>query len=197
MFGAPRQKPSVSPPFFAPTPGVVDPSMRALDPLFGAATPPPSSFNSWRFPPPVPAAALCPLVPLKFAAGSVAANGADLRFSPMFADVVRKAADTLNKQGLRLNVSEGFRTAADQWRMRHGGSGTNPAAEYSDHQLGNGIDINGTKLSSFPLVVQAFKQAGAKWGDDYRGKKDHPHFYIRPVRANALNTAECERGNPR
>jgi hypothetical protein len=81
--------------------------------------------------------------------------------------------------------------------MAHGASGRNPAATYSDHQLGNAVDINGTRTTKFPAIVQAFRQAGAAWGGDYRGKKDPPHFYIRPVRANPRNTAECERENPR
>ena len=80
--------------------------------------------------------------------------------------------------------------------MRHGGSGKNPAALYSDHQLGNAVDIDGTKSPSFSYVKQAFLDAGAKWGGDYRRRKDPPHFYIRPVRANAANTATCEWENP-
>jgi len=197
MFAAPRKKPDFAVPTSTLNSNPAGPFGRVLYPQLGPGAPPPPMVGYSPFPPPAAAAARCPLVPLNLKPGSVAGNGADLRFSPAFADVVSRAADTLNQQGIRLEVNEGFRTAADQWRMRHGGSGKNPAAEYSDHQLGNAVDINGTKLSSFPLVIRAFEQAGARWGGDYRGQKDRPHFYIRPVRANAINTAECERENPR
>lgn len=79
--------------------------------------------------------------------------------------------------------------------MRHGKSRNNPAARYSDHQLGNAVDINGTKTAQFPAIISAFKQAGG--GGDYRRDKDPPHFYIRPTWADATNTAICERENPR
>jgi hypothetical protein len=125
------------------------------------------------------------------------AKGTDLRFSPTFAAIIRTAAAKLAGQGIVPHVNEGFRTAADQERMRKGGSGNNPAARYSDHQLGNALDLDGTRLTSFPKVIQAFQQAGALWGGNYRGKKDRPHFYVRPVRANPNNTAACERENPR
>jgi len=197
MFGAARQPAGVRRPFAALASAPADPFVQALDRLIGSAGRGPSIFSGSPFLPAVSAAARCPLLPLAPAKGTVVANGADLRFSPAFAHIVHSAIDMLNRQGIRLNVSSGFRTAADQSRMRRGASGKNPAAQYSDHGLGNGIDINGTTLPSFPAVVQAFKQAGARWGGDYRGKKDRPHFYIRPVQANATNTAECERENPR
>ena len=196
MFAAARRRPGAGDPFSALTSPPTSSFVQALNPLIGSAGQGSSIFRHSPFPPAMPDAT-CPLVPLDPAPGTVAANGSDLRFSPTFVGIVRKATDTLNQQGIPLDVSSGFRTAADQLRMRQGGSGRNPAARYSDHGLGNGIDINGTALPTFPAIIQAFKQAGAQWGGDYRGKKDRPHFYIRPVRANATNTAECERENPR
>lgn len=196
MFGAARPRAETHSPFSGPMPRVGDQLTRTPALSNGTAEPGPSPF-SHAFLPPAPAAQQCRLVPLDPVPGTVAANGQDLRFSPAFAELVRKAAETLNRKGIRLDISNGFRTAADQLRMRKGGSGRNPAARYSDHQLGNAIDLNGTMLSTFPAIVQAFKKAGARWGGDYRAWKDRPHFYIRPVTANGLNTAECERENPR
>ena len=197
MFASPRRDAAGNNPLSAPVSPSSDPFARALDPLIGQAAPAPYPFTSSPFVPPAPSAGLCPLFPLDPSPGSVVKNEADLRFSPAFANIVRRAADILNRQGMHLNISNGFRTAADQLAMTQGGSGKNPAARHSDHQLGNGIDINGTGLPSFPKIVQAFMQAGAKWGGNYRGKKGPPHFYIRPVQANAVNTAECEGENPR
>ena len=154
------------------------------------------------FQPPAPTtrkdAGQCALIPLNAVPGTVVhPQHGDLRFTPTFADIVRTVANTLSQQGTTLSINDGFRTAADQAQRRDGGSGDNPAARYSDHQLGNAVDINGTKTASFHKIVQAFKAAGASWGGDYRHRKDPPHFYIRPQRANAINTAECERENPR
>lgn len=127
----------------------------------------------------------------------MARTSQDLRFSPQFAAIMTAVADRLANRGMKLSVSSGFRRAADQQAMQNGRSGKNPAARWSDHQLGNAVDINGTKTSSFPGIRKAFEQAGAKWGGDYRGRKDLPHFYIRPTLANRLNTAICEIENPR
>jgi RHS repeat-associated protein len=134
----------------------------------------------------------CPLVtvPLDSALPTV-----DPRFSPAFAKIVETAMDNLGRQGISPQVNSGYRTAQDQARMRAGASGSNPAAMFSDHELGNAIDINGTRGPTFPTIISAFKAAGASWGGDYRGRKDPPHFYIRPVKANASNTAECHKEN--
>jgi RHS repeat-associated protein len=134
----------------------------------------------------------CPLVMLSF---DNALPTVHPRFSPAFAKIVETAMDNLGRQGIFPQVNSGYRTAEEQARMRAGASGSNPAALYSDHELGNAIDINGTRGPTFPSIIVAFKAAGASWGGDYRGRKDPPHFYIRPVRANASNTAACHREN--
>jgi hypothetical protein len=200
MFGTRYPASAGGTPFPVLASNPVDPFANALAPLIGPSAPPASIFSDLAVSPPTPqpGTSVCPLVPLVPKPGAIVpSRTANLRFSPAFADVLRKAADTLNRQGIPLKINEGFRTAVEQARMRNGGSGTNPAARYSDHQLGNAVDIDGTRLSSFPQVKQAFLDAGAKWGGDYRRKKDPPHFYVRPTPANAANTAECERENPR
>lgn len=134
----------------------------------------------------------CPLVPIDHGGKN---KDTDLRFSPEFSAIVQRALGELRQQGVPVHINSAYRTAAGQEQMRNGGSGNNPAAKYSDHELGNGLDINGTLLPSFPKIVAALKKAGAQWGGDYRGKKDRPHFYIRPKVANAVNTAWCHAEN--
>lgn len=60
--------------------------------------------------------------------------------------------------------------------------------EWSNHSWAAAIDLspgsNGfnmkTTLSS--IVIDAFKRQGARWGGDYRGRKDPMHFeFVRPV----------------
>jgi hypothetical protein len=55
--------------------------------------------------------------------------------------------------------------------------------KWSNHAYGAAIDINseenglGAVRSTIPLpVIAAFKSEGAKWGGDYKGRKDNMHF---------------------
>ena len=206
MFGWPPRQPNGIVPDvgnFPMTTGGAPTQLAGMDPTTDLST------NVGASPVPAPAAFLplaqyapvagrqCPLVQLNAGVTADHAEGTDLRFSPAFAAIIQSAAAKLAAQGIVPHINEGFRTAADQKRMREGGSRKNPAALYSDHQLGNAIDLDGTKLSSFPKIVRAFQQAGALWGGNYRDWKDRPHFYVRPVRATLKNTATCERENPR
>lgn len=135
----------------------------------------------------------CPLVSVDLPDNALPT--VDPRFSPAFAKIVGTAMANLGSQGITPQVNSGYRTAADQARMQGGASGPNPAAQFSDHELGNAIDINGTRSASFPSIIGAFEAAGAKWGGNYAGRKDPPHFYIRPMKANAANTGQCHKEN--
>lgn len=56
------------------------------------------------------------------------------------------------------------------------------ATKWSNHAFGAAIDINAEEngfnaKSTIPLpVIAAFKRQGARWGGDYRGRKDPMHF---------------------
>jgi RHS repeat-associated protein len=132
---------------------------------------------------------ICPLVPLRNPPDSLPT--ADLRFSPAFAKIVQTASDNLDARNIHIFITTGYRDASEQLRMR----GINgQAATYSDHQLGNAVDVN-TRVPNFSSIVDAFKAAGASWGGNWRKPGEEMHFYIRPVKANAQNTGICEREN--
>lgn len=56
------------------------------------------------------------------------------------------------------------------------------STKWSNHAFGAAIDINAEEngfnaKSTIPLpVIAAFKRQGARWGGDYRGRKDPMHF---------------------
>lgn len=56
------------------------------------------------------------------------------------------------------------------------------ATKWSNHAFGAAIDLNAEEngfnaKSTIPLpVIAAFKKQGARWGGDYRGRKDPMHF---------------------
>lgn len=53
----------------------------------------------------------------------------------------------------------------------------------SNHAFGAALDIDpahnplgSTKAKSHPIIIAAFKNQGALWGGDYKGRKDPMHF---------------------
>jgi RHS repeat-associated protein len=120
---------------------------------------------------------------------------ADPRFASEFAAVLSDAFAQLNAKGITPYITSGFRTSADQARMRGGASGSNPAASVSNHQLGLSIDLN-TRTPDFPTIRAVLTGAGLTWGGNFR-HKDPPHFQLPPAgtRADRAQAAICEAEN--
>lgn len=98
---------------------------------------------------------------------------------------------TKDIDGWQTFVTEGFRSAARQnWlyaqgRTRPGKIVTYAKAGQSDHGSGRAVDIafkRGKQASWSPAlyakVVPIAKEIGLKWGGEFPGFKDMPHFYI-------------------
>ena len=99
-------------------------------------------------------------------------------FSPPFASRFNVALRNLNNRGITPLITSAFRTAADQERMRRGGSGRNPAARgISMHQTGNAVDISGTQTPQFATIRRVMQAQGFSWGHSYN---DNPHFDLNP-----------------
>ena len=96
-------------------------------------------------------------------------------FQPSMATQLGSAITSLNRQGIIPTITSGFRTNADQQRMRNGGSGGNPvAAGYSHHQEGLAADFN-TQDGNFDATRNALTSEGLTWGGNFR-RPDRPHF---------------------
>ena len=105
---------------------------------------------------------------------NVGSNAIDV-FQPGMANQLGNAITNLNAQGIVPTITSGFRTGADQQRMRDGGSGGNPVAQgYSHHQEGLAADFN-TKGGNFGATKNALTAQGLIWGGNFR-KPDTPHF---------------------
>jgi len=124
---------------------------------------------------PAPSNAPCQLV----APGgnyNVGANASAL-FQPPMANALTNAFNFLNSQGITPTINSGYRSPADQARMQNGGSGPNPAARVSWHQVGMAVDINGTSSSFFPTIISAMQAQGLTWGGTFT-HRDPPHFQL-------------------
>ena len=105
---------------------------------------------------------------------TVGPNAVDA-FQPGMQSQLTGAIQDLNSQGITPMITSGFRTGADQQRMRNGGSGGNPAAKgYSHHQEGTAVDVN-TKDGNFGATKNAMTAQGLTWGGNFRAP-DRPHF---------------------
>lgn len=107
---------------------------------------------------------------------NVGANASAL-FQPPMANALTKAFNFLNSQGITPTINSGYRSPADQARMQNGGSGPNPAARVSWHQVGMAVDINGTSSSFFPTIISAMQAQGLTWGGTFT-HRDPPHFQL-------------------
>lgn len=69
-------------------------------------------------------------------------------------------------------------------------------SKWSNHAFGAAIDLNAAEngfnaKSTIPLpVIAAFKRQGARWGGDYRGRKDPMHFEF--CSSGVVSTAALE-----
>ncbi|MGH8553092.1 MAG: RHS repeat-associated core domain-containing protein, partial [Methylococcales bacterium] len=112
-------------------------------------------------------------------------SGARGFFDPTFAKTFSAAIRDLNSKGIVPQINSDFRTAADQQRMRSGGSGSNPAAAgVSLHQTGNAVDINGTLTKDFVTVRAVMANHGFVWGGVWN-RPDPPHFQSNPHQNDA------------
>ena len=106
-------------------------------------------------------------------------------FSPNFARRLSEAIMEMNQIGIRPQINDAFRTAADQkWYQTHGAGGGRPVnMGISDHSTGNAVDINGVTA----VMRQILERHGLS---SLSG--DPPHFYIRVdnVRAVAVKAEE-------
>jgi RHS repeat-associated protein len=100
-------------------------------------------------------------------------------FQPPMTDALSSAFRDLNSQGIVPMITSGFRTAADQMWLRKGGSGPNPAAALSWHQVGSAVDLN-TQTSSFSAIRAAMIAQGLTWGGTFR-RREPWHFQLAPA----------------
>ncbi|MGH9525803.1 MAG: RHS repeat-associated core domain-containing protein [Terriglobales bacterium] len=98
-------------------------------------------------------------------------------FQPPMAAALTNAFKLLNSQQIRPVIDSGYRSPADQTRMRNGASGPNPAAVVSWHEAGMAVDIDGTASSYFPTIVRAMEAQGLTWGGTF-APRDPPHFQL-------------------
>jgi RHS repeat-associated protein len=98
-------------------------------------------------------------------------------FQLPMANALTNAFNNLNSEGITPQIPSGFRSPADQMRMRNGASGPNPAAVVSWHEVGMAVDINGTASSYFSKIISAMKGQGLTWGGNF-SHRDPPHFQL-------------------
>lgn len=117
------------------------------------------------------------------------------KFDPKFAEKLSEAFKDLNARGITPYITSGFRTSADQNRMRNGASGSNPAARTSLHQIGMAIDLN-TMTSSFATIKSVMQSHGLTWGGNFK-TPDRPHFQLPPAgtKTDSAQAAACEKAN--
>ena len=111
-------------------------------------------------------------------------------FQPQVSAALTLAFARLNQRGIRPMITSGYRTEADQQRMRSGGSGRNPAARgLSLHQTGEAVDLN-TLDGNFAVIKTVMISSGFTW----LGNFDKPHFQYpaRGVRPDPAMAAACE-----
>jgi hypothetical protein len=76
------------------------------------------------------------------------------------------------------------------------------ATKWSNHAFGAAIDLDaknnglGTKGDMPQFVIDAFKRQGARWGGDYRGRKDPMHFeFCRDANADTFGIIDLPHGD--
>jgi D-alanyl-D-alanine dipeptidase len=116
-------------------------------------------------------------------------------FQPQMASGLTHAFSYLNSQGITPTINSGYRSQADQIRMRNGASGPNPAPVVSWHQVGMAVDINGTSSSSFPTIIGAMGAQGLTWGGTF-SRRDPLHFQLAPAgtKPSAAMVTACAAG---
>lgn len=112
---------------------------------------------------------------------------------PRVRTAARKLVRAASDSGITIKVISGTRTYAEQdhlyeqGRTRPGNIVTNARGGYSNHNFGIAFDIgvfSGTKYvpesPAYRKVGKLGKSLGLKWGGDWTGIQDEPHFELRP-----------------
>jgi hypothetical protein len=115
--------------------------------------------------------ALVPLSP--FVNYTVKDDSVHAVFSPETATHLNAAFGELNKDGIVPQITSGFRTFDEQAGMRHGGSGTNPAAMFSWHEAGAAVDLHNPGSRQWGVIKSVMMNNGFDYGGRYG---DPPHF---------------------
>lgn len=108
---------------------------------------------------------------------------------PKIRDKARELINMAEKEGIKLRVTSGFRTWAEQdelyaqGRTKAGGIVTNARGGQSNHNYGTAFDVvpieNGKadwNSKRWNEIGALGKKIGFKWGGDWTGLVDKPHF---------------------
>jgi len=107
---------------------------------------------------------------------------------PKIRDKAREFINKAEKQGIKLRITSGFRTYAEQdalyaqGRTKKGSIVTNAKSGQSSHNFGTGIDVvpivNGSAdwHTDWNKIATIGKSVGFSWGGDWKNFKDKPHF---------------------
>ena len=111
---------------------------------------------------------------------------------PKVRDKARELINRVEKElGIKLRVTSGFRTYAEQdklyaqGRTTPGGKVTNAKGGQSNHNFGTALDVvpivNGkadwkATADTWSKVAKIGKEIGFDWGGDWKGLVDKPHF---------------------
>lgn len=114
------------------------------------------------------------------------------KLHPKIRDRARAFINEAEKQGMKVKVTSGLRTYAEQdklyaqGRTKAGGKVTNAKAGYSWHNFGNAFDTvlveNGKinwKSKNWKKLGTLGKTFGFEWGGDWTSFLDQPHFQDR------------------
>ena len=106
------------------------------------------------------------------------APGVVALFAPDMAVKIDAAFAVLNQEGIVPMITGGFRTAAGQAAVQNSPFG---AAQVSQHQIGEAIDINhNVSASTWQAIEAAMTGQGLTWGGTFR-RKDPVHYQNAPA----------------
>jgi|688.fasta_scaffold212981_2 hypothetical protein len=108
---------------------------------------------------------------------------------PSIRNAVRSFINEAQKQGIKLRITSGFRTFAEQdalyaqGRTKSGSIVTNAKGGFSNHNFGLAFDVvpivNGKadwNSKDWNKIGQIGKSFGFTWGGDWKNLVDKPHF---------------------
>ena len=96
---------------------------------------------------------------------------------------VKQLLNNAQEAGLNVMLQQGHRSEAEQAKLSPDVTSAKPGQSY--HQYGLAVDVVFTDAHCHPswsenhdwqALGKAGKEAGLKWGGDWKGKKDRPHF---------------------
>lgn len=105
--------------------------------------------------------------------------------------MLARVAATLVAAHLAGQVTNAFRTRADQAALAGAPEGFPVAKSSSGHEAGLAVDLN-SRASNFCAIVSAMENAGFSWGGAWPGAPDRVHFYIGPVRPSSAQIAPVQ-----